>query len=343
MEDDYKHSGVVLPSVNGPKDVYLSDALERSDNATQEEIKGDITGIEGVSADSEAAAVEDSLKSSSNALPLVALQAEDYGGSIALPHYGYRQPSADYFNSNLMVYNFVQADITGKVNNVQFYDERDQGKGADALCSLRLRFHLAKLKQYQAAGITPRLNMTLLDNCVGQNKSQIVMKFACLLSLYFYDTVALMYFLPGHTHMLPDRVVAHCKNAIKGLNLYTPGQIAEKCDSVKGINAQWLRTTDSDRPFRVGQGVILDKYFKDLPSGYTSFYFFEFTRGFVTFRHLATTPDSEARTIQLLDLTSVLKDELLIELFGKTAISDVKMTDLNLPVNPGRLLSETKL
>ena len=118
MEDDYKHSGVVLPSVNGPKDVYLSDALERSDNATQEEIKGDITGIEGVSADSEAAAVEDSLKSSSNALPLVALQAEDYGGSIALPHYGYRQPSADYFNSNLMVYNFVQADITGKVNNV---------------------------------------------------------------------------------------------------------------------------------------------------------------------------------------------------------------------------------
>ena len=138
-------------------------------------------------------------------MPLVSLQAEDYGGSIALPHFGFRRPSSDYFNSNLMCYNFVLADITGKVNNVYLYDERDQGKGADALCSLRLRYHLGKLSQYKEAGVTPHLNMTLLDNCVGQNKSQKVMKFACLLSVLFYDTVALLYFLPGHTHMLPDR------------------------------------------------------------------------------------------------------------------------------------------
>lgn len=70
---------------------------------------------------------------------LVQLQAEDYGGGIALPHYGYRRPSVDYFNSNLMTYNFVIADITTGQNNVFFYDERGQGKGADALCSLRLR------------------------------------------------------------------------------------------------------------------------------------------------------------------------------------------------------------
>ena len=75
------------------------------------------------------------------------------------------------------------------------------------------------------------------------------MKFACLLSLFFYETVALMYFLPGHTHMLPDRVVAHCKNAIKGFNLYSIAQIAEKCNGVKGIKAEWLRSTDIDRPF----------------------------------------------------------------------------------------------
>ena len=34
----------------------------------------------------------------------IQLQAEDYGGSIALPHYGFKKPSADYFNSNLMSY-----------------------------------------------------------------------------------------------------------------------------------------------------------------------------------------------------------------------------------------------
>ena len=70
---------------------------------------------------------------------LVQLQAEDYGGGITLPHYGYRCPPMDYFNSNLMTYNFVIADITTGQNNVFFYDERGQGKGADALCSLRLR------------------------------------------------------------------------------------------------------------------------------------------------------------------------------------------------------------
>ena len=89
-----------------------------------------------------------------------------------------------------------------------------------------MRFHLATYKKYQEAGTTPKLNMTLLDNCVGQNKSQKVMKFACLLSLFFYETVALMYFLPGHTHMLPDRVVAHCKKATNGFNLYSIAQIA---------------------------------------------------------------------------------------------------------------------
>ena len=55
----------------------------------------------------------------------VSLQAEDYGGGLALPHYGFRRPSADYFNSNLMSYNFVVVDITGDINNVYSYDERD--------------------------------------------------------------------------------------------------------------------------------------------------------------------------------------------------------------------------
>ena len=59
---------------------------------------------------------------------LVLLQAEDYGGGIALPHYGYRRPSVDYFNSNLMSYNFVIADISSGENNVFFYDERDKAK-----------------------------------------------------------------------------------------------------------------------------------------------------------------------------------------------------------------------
>ncbi|ETN18491.1 hypothetical protein PPTG_04082 [Phytophthora nicotianae INRA-310] len=41
--------------------------------------------------------------------------------------------------------NFVVADISNNINHVYFYDERAQGKDADALCRLRLNYHLAKL------------------------------------------------------------------------------------------------------------------------------------------------------------------------------------------------------
>ena len=76
----------------------------------------------------------------------VPIQAEDFGGVIPLPFYGFSRPSADYFNSNLMAYNFVVCDISSSENYVHFYDERDQGKGADALCSLRMRYYLRKVQ-----------------------------------------------------------------------------------------------------------------------------------------------------------------------------------------------------
>ncbi|EEY60621.1 uncharacterized protein PITG_13349 [Phytophthora infestans T30-4] len=86
--------------------------------------------------------------------------AEDYRGGISMPYYGHVRPSANYFNSNLILQNFVVADISNGVNNVYFYDERAQGKDANALCSLR----------------------SILDNCVGQNKSKAVLVFFAFLS-----------------------------------------------------------------------------------------------------------------------------------------------------------------
>ena len=69
-----------------------------------------------------------------------------------MPHFGFRRPSADYFNSNFVLDNFVIADITGDRNNVIFYDERGQGKDADALFSPRIRYHLRKIASFQKQG-----------------------------------------------------------------------------------------------------------------------------------------------------------------------------------------------
>jgi hypothetical protein len=63
-----------------------------------------------------------------------------------MPHYGHSRPLANYFNSNLMVSNFVIVDLTSDNVNMLFYDEQVQGKDADALCSLRFTYHFNKFK-----------------------------------------------------------------------------------------------------------------------------------------------------------------------------------------------------
>ena len=45
-----------------------------------------------------------------------------------------------------MMQNFIIADATAQRKNVLIYDERDQGKFADALFSLRLIYHLRLVK-----------------------------------------------------------------------------------------------------------------------------------------------------------------------------------------------------
>jgi hypothetical protein len=56
--------------------------------------------------------------------------------------------------------------------------------------------------------VTPKILVVIIDNCVGQNKSQLVMQFFALLSITFYTKVMLIYFIPGHSHNTADWIVA---------------------------------------------------------------------------------------------------------------------------------------
>ena len=47
--------------------------------------------------------------------------------------------------------------------------------------------------------------------------------------------------------------------------------------------------------------------------------------------------------MQLIDMKPGIKEQLMVELFGKTDLHNLRMEDLNLPKNPGRLLSDTKV
>jgi hypothetical protein len=168
--------------------------------------------------------------------------AEDFGQGIALPYYGVNRPSCDYFNSNLMLNLYIMADVTRNEHNVFLYDERAMGKGKDALCSLRIAFHLKHRNWCLAEGVSlPRFFIGVYDNCVGQNKSNITLKFASFLTLSgFYERVLLIYFIPRHSHMVADRVVAWVKRSLGKENIFLPSDIIEKMNTVKGVKAEFI-------------------------------------------------------------------------------------------------------
>jgi hypothetical protein len=128
----------------------------------------------------------------------VLLLAEDFGHGVCMPSYGFRRSAADYFQSNLMINLYVMANITTEMHDVFLYDERLQGKDKDALCSLRLAYHIRLRNQCLSEGRDPpEVFISIRDNCVGQNKSNITMKFEQFLTLAgFYKRVLIIYLIP---------------------------------------------------------------------------------------------------------------------------------------------------
>jgi hypothetical protein len=265
----------------------------------------------------------------------VQVQAEDFGGGLALPFYGLARPSVDYYQSNLVLHNFVIADVSLNVNHIYFYDERAQGKGSHAMCSLRLRYHLSKMDQRCTS------NLSLLDNCVGQNKSNAVLKFSAMLSLLLYKRVCLLYLVSGHSHMIADRVVAWMKQSIKGKNLYHPNQFVEEARKVKSIDAEFLDHGVGQHHFFVGWNELLDEHFQNMPPGFTANHWFEFENGCVTYRQRC---DSiEATRFSLCEDPSAARQSLTMALFGTNDRSQWSMRNLKLPLHPGLELKEKKL
>jgi hypothetical protein len=101
------------------------------------------------------------------------------------------------------------------------------------------------------------------------------------------------------------------------------------------------------RPFFDKWGEVFDQYINNMPAGFTFNYYFEIKQGEVTYRHLATTPDSEAQTVNLLKGdVDLMRRGLLNELFGVSDASELSLESLNtlrLPRTPRKQLTSKKL
>ncbi|KAJ1567338.1 hypothetical protein HK096_010211, partial [Nowakowskiella sp. JEL0078] len=142
--------------------------------------------------------------------------------------------------------------------------------------------------------------------------------------------------------MVADQVVGLCRMSLKRLNLYTAHEIVDECNKIKSVNAEFLNHNDKNRPFFTNWDSILSKYFKKMPTGYTANYFFKFSEGTVVMRHLTSSPETKAETINLVKLPSIESVclALLKELFATDNIDNMQLSSITLPRHLGNPIPE---
>jgi hypothetical protein len=156
--------------------------------------------------------------------------------------------------------------------------------------------------------------------------------FYALLSLLFYDNVALLFLILGHSHNQADHVVAWCRNQMRAQNLYTPSTIVSEFNTIKFVSAEFLVHQSSRQPFFGDWTSLLKKYFKSMPLNYTGNYFFEIDQGLVSMRHLVSTPNNEAVQFPMLLPENIdsIRQVILFYLFGSgvKSVDDVTSIDM---------------
>ena len=283
----------------------------------------------------------------------VDVQMEDFAGTLPLPMLNLTKFAAAYYHSHLSMFAFVICNITYGENRIILYDERAQGKGAEALCNLRFRYYFEKFKKRFESGcrgdnLYPILYL-IMDNCVGQNKSQAVFKFFLLMSLMFYRQVIAHFNLSGHSHLCNDVVTGHAKTALRRMNTYHPKQMVECMNSVKGIVAEFIDHENQGSYLFTGWENFLDSLFPDIDSskikgGYTSCFFFEFKNGSVHIRREAGGDIIHSHEYVAPENIDKVKNEIMRRLLGpdKTFFDPTTtMADIKLDRHPkGKLTSE---
>ena len=251
----------------------------------------------------------------SNIVSKLQVEIEDFGQEKLLPSFRLRRPGADYFNSSLNVrnMNFISCS-PGSQSKMYLYDERNGGKGGDEVCSLRWNHLKLSMKSSSENNIPiPLYHVAVLDNCSGQNKSNTSLKFEAMLSLLgIFKTRTKLYLKPGHSHNQSDVITGECARFLKMKDLFTIEQMAMEMNASKNVN---VSVFDSETFFHWEH--FLNKYFKDLPVGFSKYYCFEFSEGVMAMKKLCTESSEEEQVVkELIKDPENARREILKELFN---------------------------
>ena len=268
---------------------------------------------------------------------------QDYGAGIALPRYGGSQPNGDYYASNLTLNNMNFVNCANGECDIYYYDERVAGKDGNSVTSIRWK-NLCQFITDKKENL-PTAEVKILDNCVGQNKSNVTHKFSMLESiLIFPEGVTDIYFKVGHSHNASDMKTAHANKAMAKKNLYTPLMIAMEINKSKGLRGEVIN--ENDGVFHDWK-TLLDKHFPNMDLGFTKYHWFEFKNGIVHYKSLDEKGDVTIVKSKTFSANpDATKKAVLREIFNLSQTSspfEIARAKIRLPPLPVRKVSDKKV
>ena len=163
----------------------------------------------------------------------------DYCQNMELPFFGEAQPGETYYFSPRLVYCFGVANVGLPRHklNAYIYLEGEGKKGGNNVASLLHKEFTSQgwLDLDRSQG--PRAELSIIvDNCAGQNKNKMVLRYALILvELGYYKEVNIIFLVAGHTKNACDRLFNALKSKYRESDIFSADKLIEVLSVAKDV------------------------------------------------------------------------------------------------------------
>jgi hypothetical protein len=184
----------------------------------------------------------------------------DFAQNMNLPNFASEQPGATYYFTPMSVYPFGIVDCSTEPSELTAYCyyEGEAKKGGNSVCSILWKYVLAQ-GLLDGSSKAKEINF-VFDNCGGQNKNKMVLRFMIMLAkLGIADVVRAIFLIKGHTKNDCDRMFNLLKYDYRNTNVYTPMQLIECINKHPQVTAIAMETDEDFLEFSSLQDMLMIK------------------------------------------------------------------------------------
>ena len=154
----------------------------------------------------------------------------DFMQNMDLPSFGSNQPGETYYYTPVNVNTLGIVDCNNEKDHLHgyIYDEGEANKGGNVVASLIIK-HL-KDRGLLEEGVKRKKLSIIMDNCVGQNKNNYVLRLApYLVRKGYFSHVQFVFLVVGHTKNAADRFFNALKLYYRDENVFSMNTVIELC------------------------------------------------------------------------------------------------------------------